>query len=163
MNKGVTLVALSVMIIILLILAGVGIYNGKETIEKANLEGLRTNMLLVEAKAKEYVENANFKLGIGTDEQKKERMEDAKSELKGTAIEKPDYITSENPSDFVCYYKLSTEQLKEMGISNVKSDNGEYVVEYDIDNATVEIYNADGFEKDNVVYHSLEEIENLNI
>ena len=62
-DKGITLIALMVTIIILLIIAGIAIYNGKETIQRANLEALRTNMLLIEAKAKGLVEEANFQLG----------------------------------------------------------------------------------------------------
>ena len=62
-NKGVTLIALTVTIVILLIIAKIAIYNGKETIQRANLEALRTNMLLIEAKAKGLVEEANFQLG----------------------------------------------------------------------------------------------------
>ena len=62
-NKGVTLVALIITIVVLLIIASIGVYSGKETIQKANLEAIRTNMLLIEAKAKGVVEKANFQLG----------------------------------------------------------------------------------------------------
>ena len=60
-NKGITLIALTITIIILLILASITIYSGKESIKKAQLESLKTNMLLIKAKAKEYVEQASFK------------------------------------------------------------------------------------------------------
>ena len=60
-QKGITLIVLIITIIILIILAGITIYTGKESIQKANLEGLKTNMLLIETKAREYVENASFK------------------------------------------------------------------------------------------------------
>ena len=59
-NKGITLIALTITIIILLILASITIYSGKESIKKAQLESLKTNMLLIKAKAKEYVEQASF-------------------------------------------------------------------------------------------------------
>ena len=62
-DKGVTLVALTITIVVLLIIAGIALYNGKGTIQEANLEALRTNMLLIEAKAKGVVEEANFQLG----------------------------------------------------------------------------------------------------
>ena len=42
-NKGVTLVALAITIVVLLIIAGISIYAGKDTIKRANLESLRTN------------------------------------------------------------------------------------------------------------------------
>ena len=53
-NKGITLIALTITIIILLILASITIYSGKESIKKAQLESLKTNMLLIKAKAKEH-------------------------------------------------------------------------------------------------------------
>lgn len=58
-NNGVTLVALIVTVIILLIIAGIATYSGIGIIRNANLEALKTNMLLIEAKAKEYVEEVN--------------------------------------------------------------------------------------------------------
>ena len=62
--KGVTLIALVIAIMLLILLAGVSLYNGNETIQKAKLEGLKTNMLLIQAKAREYVEEVNFKIGM---------------------------------------------------------------------------------------------------
>ena len=54
-ENGITLIALGVTIIVLLIIASIGVYGGKETIKKAQLEEMRTNMLLIKAKSKEYV------------------------------------------------------------------------------------------------------------
>lgn len=82
-NKGITLIALSITIIVLLILASITIYSGTESIKKAQLENLKTNMLLIKAKAKEYVEQASFKNGVDDTKIK----EEVKSELKGTKIE----------------------------------------------------------------------------
>ena len=62
-NNGVTLLALVITIVVLLIIAGITVYEGKETINRSKLEELRTNMLLIQAKSKEYVEEANFKIG----------------------------------------------------------------------------------------------------
>ena len=62
-NRGITLVALVVTIIVLLILAGIGINTGISSMEKVKLEELKTNMLLIEAKARECVEEANFRMG----------------------------------------------------------------------------------------------------
>ena len=64
-ENGITLIALGVTIIVLLIIASIGVYSGKETIKKAQLEEMRTNMLLIQAKSKEYVEEANFKTSFG--------------------------------------------------------------------------------------------------
>ena len=56
-------------------------YSGTDIIKRAKLEELKTNMLLIETKAKECVENANFKLGktdnLG-DTEKTTRINEAK-------------------------------------------------------------------------------------
>ena len=62
-ENGVTLIALIVTIIVLLIIAGISIYTGTKTIKEAKLEELKTNMLLIEAKARGLVEETNFQLG----------------------------------------------------------------------------------------------------
>ena len=155
-NKGITMVTLVITIIVLLIIAGIGIYSGTGTIKKAKLEELKTNMLLIQAKAKEYVENANFKLGTKIDDaqetERDDRIGKAKAELKGEEIEKSDISDiirekEEDEGNDIYYYKLTEEQLKEIGLSDVKSStqNGEYIVEYDIKKAQVEIYHTKGY------------------
>src|SRR5699024_1831495 len=71
-QSAVTLVALVITVILLLILASVGYYYGNDVIRQANLESLKTDMLLIQAKAKEYVEEATFKMGINPDDAKKQ-------------------------------------------------------------------------------------------
>ena len=61
-NKGITMVALVITIVLLLILAGISIGTGGNIIKRTELENLKTGMLLIEVKGKEYVENANFNL-----------------------------------------------------------------------------------------------------
>lgn len=164
-NKGITLITLVITIVVLLIIAGIAVYSGKETIKKAKLEELKTNMLLIQAKAKEYVENANFKLGTKIDEvqenERDDRISKAKEELKGNEIQKSDIdITiSDKEGKYIYYYKLTEDQLKEIGLSDVKSNtqDGEYMVEYDLEKAQVEIYNTKGYEGK----YSLTDIEKI--
>ena len=59
-NKGITMVVLVITIVVLLILAGISIGTGNNIIKASQLENLKTNMLLVKVKAKEYIENANL-------------------------------------------------------------------------------------------------------
>ena len=63
-TNGVTLIALSITIVVMIILAGIGIYGSTDMIKKAKLEEMKTNMLLLEAKAREYVESATLKWGL---------------------------------------------------------------------------------------------------
>lgn len=172
-NKGITMIALVITIVLLLILAGISMQSGSDIIKKSELENIKTNMLLIKVKGKEYVESANFNLGTKietvTAEEKTKRIEKAKAELKGEDItnnmsEYENIITKES-SEFVFYYKLSTQNLADIGITNVISDeeNGWYIIKYDIKNLKVEIYNTKGFENEETKYYSLNELENINI
>ena len=66
-NEGITMLVLVITVILLLILSGISINTGNNIIKRANLENLKTNMLLIEVKGKEYVENGNFNLGTSFD------------------------------------------------------------------------------------------------
>lgn len=158
-NKGITLIALTITIIILLILASITIYSGKESIKKAQLEILKTNMLLIKAKAKEYVEQASFKNGVN----KSEISEEAKNELKGKEANASDYSKQNitiNGGEIL--YKLTSDNLKEMGLKDVKlGSNEEYLVKYNIKDVTVEVYNTSGYENNGTTVYSLSELEKI--
>lgn len=164
-NKGITLVALTITIIVLLIIAGIAIYSGNDIIKNAKLESLKTNMLLIQAKAKEYCEEASFKLGT-EENPSDEKISNAKNSLKGTEQGEesniPSYITKvEGKKEYI--YKLETSNLRDMGINGVESDdnNGYYYVKYNLTDVTVEVYNTKGFTKDSTTYYSLSELQEL--
>ena len=179
-DNGITMVALVITVIILLILSGISINAGSNIITKSKLENIKTDMMLIKVKGKEYVENANFNLGTSfeklTDENEKNtRLENAKTKLKGTEIENIEDLDSklsitsdkfkEEKEKMIYYYKLSTQDLEDMGIENVKSDekNGEYIIKYDIKNIEIEIYNTQGFKNEDKYYYSLSELESLEL
>ena len=162
-NKGVTLVALIITIVVLLIIASIGVYSGKETIQKANLEAIRTNMLLIEAKAKGVVEKANFQLG--PDLQKMSEINTIRSDvyvtenklqkLSDSGITVPSGIpTGEN------VYVLTQEAATLWALDGVYDELEEdehYVISFNEENATVEIYNTIGYQG----YYSLTDIDEL--
>lgn len=162
-EKGVTLIALTITIIVLLIIAGIAIYSGRETIQKANLEALRTNMLLIEAKAKGVVEEANFQLGpdfqkeseIGTIRNDLYVTENKLQKLSDSGIT----VSSEIPTgDNVYVFTQETASL--WALDNVYSEleDGEYyIIEFNEREATVEIYNTIGYQG----YYSLTDIDEL--
>lgn len=176
-NKGITMIVLVITIIILLMLAGISINVGRNVIKRSELENSKTNMLLIKVKAKEYVENANFKLGTNIENatDKDTRVSSALEELKGENITNGDIFSdnikittneiTESNSNYIYYYKLLTQNLTDMGLSNVQSNEnlGWYVIKYDIKNANVEVYNTRGFENDETTYYSLNEIQDLEI
>ena len=172
-NKGITMITLVITIVLLLILAGITVGTGGNIIKKSELENLKTNMLLIEAKGKEYLENANFKLGTKIEtvsqEEKNKRIETAKNELRGEDITNDMYIYEniiiKEESEYIYYYKLNNQNLTDIGLTNVKSDeeNGWYIIKYDIKNVIVEVYNTKGFENEENKYYSLNQLENINI
>lgn len=172
-NKGITMVVLVLTIIILLILAGISIGTWNNVIEQSKLENLKTNMLLIEVKSKEAAQNANFNLGTSYDtivdtNQKNERLQQTKLQLKGEIIENVNELNigvEKGTDELEFFCRLSTEDIINMGITNIDSDdkNGYYIVKYDIRNIGVEIYNTKGFKVENKTYYSLTDIQNLNI
>lgn len=173
-NKGITMIVLVITIVILLIIVGISIGTGGNVIKETQLENLKTNMLLIKVKGKEYVENANFNLGTkfseATEEEKTARIAKAKSELKGQEMQSisipgQNINISEDNAKNIYYYKLTTEDLANMGLTNLKSDdkNGWYIIKYDVANEQVEIYNTKGFKAENETYYTLNEIEDLEL
>lgn len=176
-NKGITMVALVITIVLLLILAGISIGQGNKVIKASELENLKTNMLLIKVKAKEYVENANFKLGTNFENatDKATRVENAKAELEGEEITdistikgniniSQETISNDN-ANYIYYYKLSTDNLTDIGITKVESNekDGWYIIKYDIKNLGIEIYNTNGFENEGTKYYSLTELQNVEL
>lgn len=144
-NKGITLVALTITIIILLIIAGISISAGGNMIKKANLEGLKTNMLLIQAKAKQYVEEANFKIGKSTEDASK--ISEVRNEI---YVEKAKLSTNTNSIatefDKSDCYLLTEESFNEWGLNKIKLEENEYYfVKFNEQELTVEVYNTLGF------------------
>ena len=59
-NKGITLLALIITIIVILIIAGITIYGGSNLIKEVEAEDVKTNMLLIQAEVKNFAEQAKF-------------------------------------------------------------------------------------------------------
>lgn len=178
-NKGITMVALVITIIVLLMLSGISIGVGNNVINKTKLENIKTNMLLIEVKAKEFAEKANFDLGNTIDtvseEEKNTRIQKAKGDLVGEEIvddsifeDNIDINTGkiqEDNGNYIYYYKLTQQNLIDMGLTSLSSNEKEgwYIIRYDLKNIEVEIYNTKGFENKEVKYYSLNEIESIEI
>ena len=156
-ENGITLIALGVTIIVLLIIASIGVYGGKETIKKAQLEEMRTNMLLIQAKSKEYVEEAHFKIGKSTDAAKIAEILAIVYEIEAK-LEPASSISATSAIPVSECYLVTSEAMKEWGLENVKLKNKEYyLIKFDDTNATVEIYNTLGYDGK----YSLTEIDNI--
>lgn len=59
-NKGITLVALVVTVVIILIIGAITVYEGSKLVDEAKYEDVKTNMLLIQAEVKNFAEQAKF-------------------------------------------------------------------------------------------------------
>ena len=154
--------------IIIAIIVGIIIFT-KKSLDETRLQDLRTNMLLIQGKAKTYAEDVD----VGTanlDEEKTEdstKIEEVKEQkLKGTALESCDdsiknAAKSAGVEDFTDYYYLSQEDLNSMEI-NIKVEKDEkYLVKYNFEDTEV-IYTK-GYEYNGKTYYKLSEIKNIEL
>ncbi len=159
-NKGITLITLTITVVVLIILAGIAISSGGNVIRKAKLEELKTNMLLIQAKAKSYVEEATFKMGINPNEEKKieVRQEIYESET-GAQLEKAETIPTEFAiEDSTTCYWLTPATQEKWGLNKIEiEENEKYLIQFDETNLAVEVYNTKGYEGK----YSLKEIDNI--
>lgn len=159
-EQGITLITLVVTIVILMILAGIGIYSGKNTIKKAKLEELQTNLLLIQAKAREYVEEANFKIGIVSDDERATKTASVRKEIYEQA-QKLQLASNNIPEQIkvsdsnACYY-LTEATKNKWGLEKLQNE-GQYIIEFDEMHAKVEVYSTEGYDGK----YSLSEIDQV--
>ena len=160
-EKGITLTALVVTIIVLSIIAGIGINYGRDTIKKAHLEELETNMLLIKAKAKGLVEEANTKIGLPSASDYADKQTSVRQELyiNTAGMVKVDTAPSGIPqADNL--YEVTEKTLSNWGLDDIKlEENEKYIVKLDDVGTEVEVYNTIGYDGK----YSLKDIENIEI
>ena len=125
-NKGITLTALVITIIVLIIVAGVSIYSGTNSIDTAGEQIMLSELEQIKHFVGEaYInykktQNVNYLVGTKiTDEQAKSLA----TSIEVNLISIPDsYNTDEK-----AYYRLTPSELEKLGVKNSKST---YVVNY---------------------------------
>jgi Tfp pilus assembly protein PilE len=166
-NKGVTLTSLIITIIVLIIISAITSNIGKEVIQEAKLQDLRTNMLLIQAKVKIYAEEVTFQTA-NLDSNKEEDLakitEIKVSKYKGTPLERCNTIiqtAAQNAGITVTtdFYYLSSENLSEMGINLKEQKDAYYLVKYDISNT--EVVFTKGIKYKEKTYYKLSEINQI--
>lgn len=164
-QKGITLVALVITIIILLILAAVGITQGTRIIKDAYLQTLNTNMLLVQGKAKMIYEhnlfNAEEQPLIGKN--LSEEIEDEEIKAQIDYLKSQENIIQKNSEHeegqaYSDYYIWTQNELNEVELTSITLDEGFFIVNY----ITEEVIYSEGFEyTDNNKYYKLSDTINL--
>lgn len=154
-NKGITLIALVITIVVLIIITSISVYYGGGIIKQANLETLKTNMLLIQAKAKEYVEEVNHKLYQNEAEDGEEIYESyGLKKVEGDEISD---ITGETTGEL---YYVTNEALDIMGLSQIKEEqDNQFILEFNKDNISVNVFSVPGFQDK----HELSELEELEL
>ena len=148
MEKGITIIALIITIILMLILVGIGINFGGDALNRAKLEDIKTDMISIKTRAKIIAEQYNFKdidnlVGNTiTDEEKDKLTLNEKTE----GLEEDEYEI----------LKWSSEDLIGKNLSTIEGE--QYVVFYDLnDPNNCEVFYLEGYEGK----YSLTELQNL--
>lgn len=164
-NKGMSFKSIIVIIAILAIFVTIIINSLNKMIEKQELESLKTNMLIIQAKAKEYCENAKNKLGTTPTDESKQNAKQYLDETGSIYYESLGLdINKFNIEDTEYLYLLTKDNFDKMGLNEIESNekSGYYFIKYNIESETVEVYNSKGYTKDGITYYSLSDmIQNL--
>lgn len=139
-ENGITIIALIITVILMIVVVGVGIRYGTNSIDKAKLEDIKTDMISIKTRAKIIVEQYNFK--------------DIEN-LVGSAItdEEAQKLGITNSEQV---RKWSSSDLSNQGLSTIEGDK--YIVEYDLENpSSSEVYYLEEYEN----MHSLTQLQDL--
>lgn len=137
-NKGITIIALIITVILMLILIGVGIYYGTDVISKAQLEDIKTDMISIKTKAKIVAEEYNFK---------------DRDTLLGTKLDQAnEYIITQELKNILAtkdnLYVWTNEDLQNQKLSSINVNNENfYIVYYNLeDTNSCEVYYSKGYD-----------------
>ena len=152
-NGGITLMTLVITIIIMIILAGVTITGTYSLIKKSQLENLKTDMLLIQAKTKTALEEYNFS---------KDETKLIGTKLEEADTEKVSKLNKAGITDISNWYFLSQDDLNNMNLSDIRAKDGEYYfVKYDKENLVVDILYTEGFVENGITKFTLTQLQNM--
>ncbi len=158
-NSGITLIALIITIIVLLIIASITTYEGKELIAKSKAQTLENNMLTIQAKAKEYAEEIDAKIWTESDKDTKRNEEFlSKGFINPSNSIDSKYINIET-TNYIAY-TISPEGLSSMGLDEIK--NEQYMVIYDKDDyKKMDVIFTNGIKYKKVQYYTLSNLQSI--
>lgn len=137
-NKGITLVALVITVIIILVIGAITVYEGSKLVDEAKYEDVKTNMLLIQAEVKNYAEQAKFEglskekileNGIKLDD-KTLRISEPDPSLSNKIQEIKNKGNSTEDGELVLYQITNMSELNLGNLDNNASNN--YLVYIDI-------------------------------
>ncbi len=165
-EKGITLVALIIMVIVIIILAGISLTQGSELLKTTKVETYVTNMITIRAKAKVYAEEVNAGTWDVQDKSAKrnelysEKYNMTKPSNESELISKVD--ENVNKGNGVEFYQITKETLTKMGLEDLAKDvnDGDYVVAYDAgDYTNLDIIYTKGIEYNGKKLYTLSSLQ----
>ena len=150
-NKGVTLLVLMVTIVVMIIIASIAIYSGSAAIKEAQTEDVKTNMLLIQAEVKNFVEQAKF--------EGKDTIDGVTVNGVTMHIESADGSINGAGQEINNYFRI-TNDMSDVNLGNISRPEL-YLIAYDINRVEVVVYFLNGIEDANgTVYYELSDIKN---
>ena len=149
-NKGITLMALVVTIIVMMIIASIAVYEGKEIVDRSKVQTLQTNMLTIQAKAKAYAEEIEAKVwALSNENNKKEDKRKMEFALKG--------FTNPTSNNGKIEYTINDTALKTMGLDDSKASD--YTVIFSSDYSDIDIRYNPGIKYEKKIYNLLSDLQ----
>lgn len=165
-DKGITLVALIIMVIVIIILAGVSLTQGSELLKTTKVETYVTNMITIRAKAKVYAEEVNAATWDVQDKSSirgelySEKYNMTKPGNESELIAKVD--ENVNKGNGVEFYQITKQTLTKMGLEDLAEEvnDGDYVVAYDAgDYTNLDIIYTKGIEYNGKKLYTLSSLQ----
>ena len=164
-QKGITMVALVITIIVIAIIASISINEGSKIIKKSKIQTLETNMLAIEAKAKAYAEEIESKVWVleeGDGENQKNGKRQTEFEAKGmnsvsVGSEALEQVNQSINSSYNAY-QLSETCLNNMGLGEIKEE-GYIVIFSQSDYKLMDVIYSEGVEYEGTKYYSLSSLK----
>ena len=147
-NSGITLVALIITIIVMIIIATISLYEGKEIIQKSKVQTIQTNMFSIQAKVKAYAEEIDAKVWALSNKEEKR-----KSEFNNRGLNGP------NSNEGKLEYTITQDALKKMGLETLNASD--YTVVFNTSYTDIDIKYNPGIKYKNVTYTTLSGLEEV--
>ena len=147
-NSGITIAALIITIIVMMIIAAISVYEGRELIAKSRIQTLEANMLKIQAKAKAYAEEIDAKIWTINNSNDKENKRKEEFSSKG--------LTRIGETDT---YTVTNDGLVKMGLNDLK--NEVYTVIYSNEYKSIDVQYSEGVSYKGNTYTKLSELEHV--
>ena len=146
-EKGITLIALTITIIILLILASVTTYSGISTIQSSKLNKYKQELEIMQSQVNVLYEKYNTEIAEG-------QVIDIGEELTNSEQEN-DAFSGANENDRTGYKRFTEETMEELGIDGIER-------EYLVNIAKRQVISLEPFEQEGKAYYTLAQLSDKN-